>query len=97
MKPPCIGRNGTNGGTRALILAVHAAHVARGFPDSASALASHRLRICVSASDCGRICPRLIKGPGVAEVRCADISTGTQIPLYSALENPDFECPERRF
>ena len=61
------------------------------------AMARARLAICMRASPCGRICTRLIKGPGIANVACVNIATAISVPLYEALENPDYVCPENRF
>ena len=62
----------------------------------------HRLRICCSATDCGLLCKRLVKGPGRSQVICMDMpmSPGTgpgYANLYAALRDPAFECPEGRF
>jgi hypothetical protein len=53
----------------------------------------HRLATCVRATNCGRLCDRLIKGLGKSEVYC----TTYKIHLYSALEDPAFECPKGLF
>ena len=55
--------------------------------------ARQRLTWCCRASDCGRICERLIKGPGKMLVSCADVNTGEQIDLYAAIADPTFQCP----
>ena len=61
------------------------------------ALLSHRFAYCVRASKCRRLCPRLVKGPGVNQVACVNIKTGEKRPLYESLEDPAFECPEGLF
>jgi hypothetical protein len=38
-----------------------------------------------------------MKSPGVALVYCTDITTGQSTPLYEALADPAFICPENRF
>ena len=65
--------------------------------DARPVLAHHRFAVCVHASDCRRLCPRLVKGPGISQVACVNIETGEQRPLYESLEDPDFECPEGLF
>lgn len=57
----------------------------------------HRLAQCLHASDCGRICERLVKWPGKSLVCCVDSKTGEKTLLYPALESKDFRCPEGRF
>uniref|UniRef100_A0A6M3IKE3 Uncharacterized protein n=1 Tax=viral metagenome TaxID=1070528 RepID=A0A6M3IKE3_9ZZZZ len=64
---------------------------------SPKAMGRHRLTICCSASKCGRLCPRLLKEPGVERVFCLDLATTDALPLYKALEDVDFACPEGRF
>ena len=67
-------------------------------PKSASPnLVAQRLAQCCHASECDRLCPRLVKGPGISQVACVNIETGEQRPLYESLEDPDFECPEGLF
>lgn len=61
------------------------------------AAATHRLSQCLHASKCGRLCPRLVKAYGRPLVWCVDVETGDKTPLYKALEDPDFECPEGLF
>jgi ferredoxin len=56
-----------------------------------------RLQICCRASNCGRLCPRLVKQPGKAGVWCVDIQTGGKTELYRVLADPAFKCPEERF
>ena len=60
-------------------------------------MALERLRICTSCSPCGRLCHRLVKGPGKSHNYCVDISDGSKILLYTALEDAEFECPEGLF
>lgn len=55
------------------------------------------LAVCCRSSECGRICPRLVKGPGAAQVYCVDPTTGAQVELYPAYTHRDFRCPEGRF
>lgn len=57
----------------------------------------HRLTQCLHASDCGRICRRLVKAYGIRIVACVDAHTGEETPLYESLEDPEFECPEGLF
>ena len=52
---------------------------------------------CATATDCGRFCENLVKGPGAAGVKCLDIRTGWAIDLYAALTDPDFKCPIGHF
>jgi hypothetical protein len=61
--------------------------------------ASHRLFQCTHASDCRKLCERMVKEPGVAGVFCVDITTSPiqKIALYPVLEDPDFSCPRGRF
>ena len=56
-----------------------------------------RLSICCRATECGRICRRLVKQPGKAGVWCVDIVSGVKVGLYEALARGDFRCPEGRF
>lgn len=56
----------------------------------------HRLQQCLHATDCGRVCERLVKAPGKM-VWCVDVKTGAKVELYEALERAEFQCPERRF
>ena len=56
-----------------------------------------RLAWCATASECGRLCPRLVKGPGVSQVFCVDIETGERIDLYAALAQREFRCPRGMF
>jgi len=61
----------------------------------------HRLRArltwCCTASECGRLCPRLLKGPGASQVRCLQADGRTTVDLYDALADPDFHCPDGQF
>ena len=52
---------------------------------------------CCRASKCGRLCPNLVKGPGVSQVWCVDLNTGERRGLYEALADSSFHCPEDRF
>lgn len=63
------------------------------FARNAKAAFNHRLSICCHATDCGRLCPRLVKGPGIAIVKCVDVQTGQQADLYEALAKAEFACP----
>jgi hypothetical protein len=56
-----------------------------------------RFFCCVRASECGRLCERLIKAPGSAEAHCVDLDARTKILLYQALADPRFVCPKGRF
>lgn len=80
----------TSAETRSLIQGLFA----RG---AGSAAFKHRLSQCVHASDCGRVCERLVKWAGKAGVFCVDVKTGEKTLLYPALERPEFHCPEGRF
>ncbi len=74
------------------------AHLARLFVEGkAEAAFALRLMLCVTASQCGRLCRRLVKGPGTAGPRCVDIQTGASDDLYACLQDPAFACPEDRF
>ena len=55
--------------------------------------AKHRLAYCTHATDCGRLCERLVKAPGKALVWCVDIETGERRPLYESLADTEFRCP----
>ena len=67
----------------------------------AEAAFKHRLSQCCHASDCGRLCRRLIKGPGVSQVRCninyGDDGQPALADLYESLKDPAFKCPEGLF
>ncbi len=52
---------------------------------------------CTHASECGRLCPCLVKGPGVANVWCVDLETGEKVPLYDVLKKPEGACRLGRF
>jgi hypothetical protein len=56
-----------------------------------------RLLRCSTASVCHRLCPRLVKAPGVALVYCVDPVAGKKVDLYNALADPEFACPDGRF
>lgn len=56
----------------------------------------HRLNQCLFATDCGRLCEKLVKGPGKVAY-CVDVQTGAKVDLYPALEDEEFTCPEGRF
>ena len=58
---------------------------------------SHRLFQCTHATDCNRLCERLVKGPGKAAVWCVDVETGLKTNLYPSLEYPEFRCPKSLF
>lgn len=90
MKRPCLEKPTAQRNARAVIEKLFA----RGKADAAF---QHRLVQCYHASKCGRLCDRLLKGPGAAQVTCYDVETGEQTQLYSALEREDFRCPEGRF
>jgi len=55
--------------------------------------ARQRLTWCCTAAECGKLCSRLVKGPGVGSVRCVDIETGRGFDLYAAIRLFDFHCP----
>ena len=52
---------------------------------------------CKVASECGRLCPQLLKGPGPSQVFCYNAKTNEKILLYPALEREDFVCPLSKF
>jgi len=57
-------------------------------------LAAARLGWCCRASACGRICERLVKGPGATNVVCVDLAADRVVlNLYDALREPSFACP----
>jgi len=73
-------------------------HLAHLFQSGrAQAAFAVRLALCASASQCGRLCPRLVKPPGAAGARCVDVEGQTRLDLYACLEDPSFLCPENRF
>ena len=79
-------------------LSLRRRHLARLFADGkADAAFALRLMLCVTASRCGRLCRRLVKGPGTAGCRCVDIEGGPSYDLYASLQDPAFACPENRF
>jgi len=66
----------------------------------AEAAARHRLAVCCAASDCGRICRWLVKGPGIADAYCmhpAQPADQARRPIYAALADPAFACPAGLF
>ena len=90
MKRPCPKRSLVRRDVGAAIARLFA----RGKPEAAF---RHRLAQCLHASDCGRLCERLVKAPGKSSVWCVDVPTGERVELYPALEREDFHCPEGRF
>lgn len=73
-------------------------HLARLLADGkAEAFFAMRLMLCATASQCGRLCRRLVKGPGTAGPRCVHIQTGQSHDLYASLAEATFTCPEDRF
>ena len=73
-------------------------HLAHLFQTArAGAAFAVRLALCASASQCGRLCPRLVKPPGAAGAKCVDLESQTQLDLYASLEDPSYHCPENRF
>ena len=90
----CGKRSGKRESIRRQLSEIYARVLAaHGQEKAVAAMLAHRLAQCTHASECGRLCARLVKGPGVSEIYCVDIETGEKTPLYEALENPDFECP----
>jgi len=80
---------------RKTMLAMHARLLgSRGREAAAAALSLHRLNQCCHASTCGRLCPHLIKGPGIEQIRCEH---RLEAMLYDLLEDPEFTCPEGLF
>lgn len=59
---------------------------------SASRMRKHRLMWCCTATECGRICERLVKGPG-KQAHCVDIESGRSIDLYALIASQDSSCP----
>ena len=70
---------------------------AAGAHEATHMLFLHRLAACVHASECGRLCPSLIKGPGIAQIACVNVETSESVNLYEALEREDFICPRELF
>ncbi len=58
---------------------------------------ARRLSVCCRATQCRRLCDRLVKQPGKAGVYCVDIPAGRMVNLYDHLARHDFRCPEHRF
>ena len=68
------------------------------FADGRTDLAAmHRLGQCVRATKCNRICERLVKGVGKADVRCVNPETNTMVMLYEAIIRPNWHCPKGLF
>lgn len=57
----------------------------------------YRLGLCCRATQCGRLCKRLVKQPGKAGVWCVDVVANTRTNLYQALAKPNFTCPDGVF
>jgi len=68
-----------------------------GDSDDTANRVHQRLTLCCRATQCGRICRRLIKQPGKAGVWCVDLPAGQKVNLYDALAQPEFQCPEGVF
>ncbi len=95
---PCTKMHQGSQDTRASLAAMRDKLIADGRSEYASeAFQKHRLLQCLSASKCRRLCPRLVKAYGRPLVWCVDVKTGDKTPLYDALEDPAFECPEGLF
>lgn len=92
--PPAIARTAEKQAAAETVRTVIARLFAAGGDKAAFA---HRLNVCLHASQCGRICSRLVKAPGVAGVHCVDVATGKITPLYETLDDPAFLCPEGLF
>ena len=90
MSKPCLQIVPVAPETRALIIGLFGKGNAR-------AAFKHRLAQCVHASECGRLCPSLVKGPGVSQIACVNVETGESVNLYEALEREDFICPRGLF
>ena len=83
-------------GVRANLGALHARLLGLHGKEAAdNALLRHRLNQCSRASDCGRLCPNMVKGIGVALIHCAE--AGVDKLLYERLADVDFECPRGLF
>jgi hypothetical protein len=67
-----------------------------GMDTEASQLLRSHLDICCRASECGRLCPHLVKSPGVALVKCW-VEGQPIVGLYEVLGDPDWHCPQKRF
>ena len=59
--------------------------------------AHHRINQCLHASECGRLCRWLVKGPGIELVDCCHPGLPKRIKLYPALEDASFVCPDEKF
>ena len=57
----------------------------------------HRLELCCRASDCGKLCRWMVKGPGLDLVRCTHPDLPEPVSLYGALGDREFICPDGRF
>ncbi len=57
----------------------------------------YRLGLCCRATECGRLCKRLVKQPGKAGVWCVDVESSTSTNLYQALAKSHFTCPDGVF
>ncbi len=90
MKRPCGKAGLGRASTREIIAGLFA-------KDMPTAALMHRLSQCVHASECSRLCPSLVKGPGIAQIACVNVETGESVNLYEALEREDFICPRELF
>ncbi len=54
----------------------------------------YRLGLCCCATQCGRLCKRLVKQPGKAGVWCVDVEAKARTNLFQALARPDFTCSD---
>ncbi|MDD4890331.1 MAG: hypothetical protein PHU85_10415 [Phycisphaerae bacterium] len=60
----------------------------------------HRFSRCCHATDCGRLCERLVKGPGKDSVQCWSnypASPADMRHLYESLQERTFACPAGLF
>lgn len=90
---PCPGQNGVVVSQREAILGIHTKLMANGREKYAvESMSKQRLAICLHASDCGRLCVRLVKALGIDEVYCVDPDKLTKVRLYAETERPEAEC-----
>lgn len=64
------------------------------FEHNPKAAAKHRVEVCYHASECGRLCRWLVKGPGIELVRCQHPSLPVAPNLYESTGRVESQCPE---
>ena len=60
----------------------------------------HRFARCCHATQCGRLCERMVKGPGKSQVQCwmnFPNTPAAMLDLYAKLHERDFFCPADLF